>query len=524
MRFRPIFAAVALAALIAFPSGCGGGSGASDPATLAPPGSPVYIEAELQPSGELEANADAVAEKIAGVDNLGDFVIEKLESSARDEGEPFNFEKEVEPWLGERGGLFFEKLESDDRSAGALIVESTDLEATRKFIDAQFKKSGDLFHSISHAGIEYEYGGSGDNNAAGVVGNFLVLAEGNTIAVSRRIFEEVVDAYQGESLADEDTFAKAISAASDGSLADVYVDVGKLIDQSGGQIDPTARQILQNAGIDPSEATAVASVVPGSEQVAIELSSDLGGQEAPTGDASALLGSLPGDAFAGIAVSGFGTQVSEALDSLDEEGIPGTVPPGQLKKGLKQLGIDLEGFAESLQDAGVFAVGTTRSSLGGALVLSTKGSKAIATVSSIVTLLRSAHVKGVSVLGGKYSGFAIHSAELGEKPLVVVAKEGRVAIGYGLPAALSGLTSDSGSAKTLSDDPAYSDAVSSLGDTPISGFADGPAALQLADSLISGSEEGFEEAKKYLKSIRFLALGSAKQGDLATAKLIVGLK
>ena len=69
-----------------------------------------------------------------------------------------------------------------------------------------------------------------------------------------------------------------------------------------------------------------------------------------------------------------------------------------------------------------------------------------------------------------------------------------------------------------------SDAVSSLGGTPISGFADGPAALSLADSLIPSSDSGFEEAKKYLKSIRFLALGSASQEDLATAKLIVGLK
>jgi Protein of unknown function (DUF3352) len=524
MKSRLLPAAPVAAALVAFAAGCGGGSGGSDPATLVPPGSPVYIEADLRPSGELEASSDAVAEKITGVNNLGDFIVEKLESNARDEGEPFDFEEEVEPWLGEKGALFFEKLEGDDRSPSALIVESTDPEATWKFIDAQFKKSGDLYHRISHAGVEYEYGGSGDNNAAGVVGDFLVFAEGSTIAVSQRIFEDVVDAYKGESLADEDTFAEAISAASDGSLADVYVDIGKLIDQSGGQIDPTARQLLRNAGIDPSEATAVASVVPGEDQVAIELSSDLGGQEAPTGDASALLGSLPGDAFAGIAVSGFGNQVKEALDKLDEEGIPGTVPPGQLKKGLKELGIDLEGFADSLEDGGVFAVGTNEGNLGGALVLTTKGSKAVATVASIVTLLRSAHVKGVSVLGGKYSGFSIHSSDLGEKPLVVVAKEGRVAIGYGLPAALSGLTSDSGSARTLSDDPAYDDAVSSLGATPISGFADGPAALRLADSLISGSDEGFEEAKKYLKSISFLALGSATQGDLATAKLIVGLK
>jgi Protein of unknown function (DUF3352) len=517
MKSRPLLAVLALAALFACVAGCGSDSGGSDVAELAPPGAPVFVEGTVRPSGELKSNTDAIASQVAGIDNLGDYIVEKLESSARDDGEPFDYAKEVEPWLGDRAGVFFEKLDGSDFSGVGAIVESSDTDATQEFIDTQTKASDDPYRSASYEGVDYEVGGS-EGNAIGVVGDFLVVGEG------AKVFKEVVDASGGDSLAGEDTFANAISAASDGSLADVYVDVGNLIDQSGGQIDPTARQILQNAGIDPSEATAVASVVPGSEQVTVEFSSDLAGKEAPTGDASSLLGSLPGDAFAGFAVSGLGKQVEEAIDRLDEEGIPDTVPPNQLKKGLKQLGIDLEGFSSSLQDAGLFAVGNSENSLGGALVLTTEGSGATETVANIVKLLRSAHVEGVSVLGGKYSGFSVRSDELGNKPLVVAAKESRIAIGYGLPATLDGLLPESGSGKTLSENPAYSDAVSSLGDTPIAGFADGPAALQLADSLIPSSDEGFEEAKKYLKNIRFLALGTATQGDLATARLIVGLK
>jgi hypothetical protein len=518
MRPRPLFAALAAAALIALPVACGEGSSSSKVADLSPPGVPVFVEGTVRPAGELKSNADAIAERVAGIDNLGDYVVTKLEESAQDDGEPFDYEKEVEPWLGERAGVFFEKLDEDDDLTGlGMIVESTDAGATQEFIDAQVAGSEEPYRSASYEGVDYEIGGSEDD-AIGVVGDFLVLGEGE------RVFEEIVDASSGEALADEDTFAKAIGAASDGSLADVYVDVGDLIDQSGGQIDPQARQILRNAGIDPSEATAVASVVPGSDQITVELSSDLAGQEAPTGDASELLGSLPGDAFAGLAVSGFGKQVKAAIDSLDEEGIPDTIPPGQLKKGLKQLGIDLEGLAGSLQDAAAFAVGTNEGNLGGALVLTTKGSQATETVANIGTLLRSVDVAGVTALSGRYSGFSVRSDELGDKPLVVAAKEGRVAIGYGLPATLSGLGSEAGKGGTLSDDPAYSDAVDSLGDTPISGFASGSAALSLADALIPSSESDFEDAKKYLKSIRFLALGSATQGDLATAKLIVGLK
>jgi hypothetical protein len=517
MMPRLLFATVVAAALIAL-AGCGGsGSSGSKVADLAPPGTPVFVEGTLRPSGDLKSNTDAIATQVAGIDNLGDYIVSKLEESARDDNEPFDYEKEVEPWLGERAGVFFEKLEGSDFSGAGVIVESTDSAATRDFVDNQVKASEDPYRSGSYEGVDYEVGGA-DDDAIGVVGGFLVLGE------DERVFREIVDASEGDALADEDTFSRAISAASDGSLADVYVDVGELIDQSGGQIDPQVRQILGNAGIDPSEATAVASVVPGSDQLAIEFSSDLAGQEAPTGDASDLLGSLPGNALAGFAVSGFGKQVKEAIDSLDEEGIPDTIPPGQLKKGLKQLGIDLEGLADSFQDAGVFAVGNSENSLGGALVLTTTGSQATDTVANIGKLLRSVQIEGVTALSGKYSGFSIRSDELGDKPLVVTAKEGRMAIGYGLPATLSGLLSGTGKGKTLADDPAYVDAVASLGDTPISGFADGPAALRLADSLIPSSEGEFEDAKKYLKSIRFLALGSIAQDELATAKLIVGLK
>lgn len=499
MKSRLSIAALAAAALIALLAGCGGSSSSGpDLASMAPPGTPVFVEGTLRPEGELKENVDAIAKRVAGVGNLGDLIVEELESEAEKEGEPVDFAKEVEPWLGERGAVFFERLEGEDFTGTGVIVESTDTEATQEFID--------------------KHNGHMEGKVAGLVGDFLVVAE------DQKVFKEVEAASEGEALGGEDSFSKAISAASDGSLADVYVDIGKLIEQNGTGIDPNARKILQSAGIDPSEATAVASIVPGSEQIAVELSSDLGGEEAPTGDASKLLGEMPGDAFAGFAVSGFGEQLNELIDSLDEEGISGTVPPHQLKKGLKQLGIDLEGIAGSLQEAAVFASGAGKSSLGGALVVSTKGDKATEAVENVGLLLRRVHVSGVTALGGKYSGFSVHSEELGSKPLVVAATEGRLALGYGVPQTVAGLTSGSGNGRTLSEVPAYEDAVSSLGDTPIGGFADGAAALRLADALIPGSDEGFEKAKKYLKSVSFLALGSAAQGELATAKLIVGLK
>lgn len=517
MTIRPVLALLAAAATAtAIVAGCGSDdSSGSKVAELAPAGVPIFAEATLQPSGELKSNTDAAAQKIAGVDDLGALIVEELESSASKDGEPVDFEGEVEPWLGEHGAAYWD---SDDTDEANLIVETDDADLTQEFIDHQVEQSQEPYESKSYEGVDYVFGGE-DERAIGVVGDFLLATEGEGR------FKQAVDASEsGESLAAEDTFAKAIGAASEGSLLDVYLDVGKLLEESGDEIDPQARQILGNAGIDPSEATAVASVVPGTDQVTVEFSSDLAGQEAPTGDASELLGELPGNAFAAFAVSGFGGQVKQAIDALDEEGIPDTVPPGQLKKGLKQLGIDLEKLGDSLEDAGLYASGVSERSLGGALVLTTGGSQAVATVNNIVKLLRSVNVSGVSVLSGKYSGFTVRSDDLGEKALVVAAEEGRIAIGYGVTETLTGLASGSGKAPTLSDKPAYEDAVAALGDTPIGGFADGPAALRLADALIPSSDGDFKKAKPYLKSIRFLALGSATQDELATARLIVGLK
>ena len=78
-----------LAALTALAvAGCGGGSSGSSsetPASLAAPGSLVYVEGNLKPTGELKSNVDAVAKKVGGIDNLGEFVVSELESSASDE-------------------------------------------------------------------------------------------------------------------------------------------------------------------------------------------------------------------------------------------------------------------------------------------------------------------------------------------------------------------------------------------------------------------------------------------------------
>jgi Protein of unknown function (DUF3352) len=515
-----LLVAATAAALAVFLTACGGDSGGSrsDPADLAPAESPLFIEAILQPEGELKANVEDLAKSIAGVENLGDLIVSELESSATDSDEELDFEKEVAPWLGENGGLFFQEFDGEDFHRYGIAVQTTDAEAAQAFIDKQSAQSDDPVQDGSYEEVDYVVE-SDDGTTIGVIEGFLAIAE------DEQTFKTMVDSGNGLSLGGEARYTETVDAAADGSFADVYVDIGGLIDRSGGAIDPDAKQFLDSAGIEPGEATAVASLIPGSNQIEIELSSDLAGENPPSGDASDLLGALPADSVAAVALADFGDRVGEALDEIDANGIPGEVPPGKFKSALKAFGIDVEKIAGSIGSLGVFAEGSSKRDLAGAAVLETSNAdEARNTVSNIGLLLRSTGVSGVTAVSGKVSGFSIRDREdLGDKPLVIAAKGERIAVAYGLLAATRALNPSS--ANTLADSPAYKEAVSALGGTPISGFADGRAALEVASSLLVGSddEQDFKEAKPYLAKIAYLAIGSTSAGDLATAKLIAGI-
>jgi hypothetical protein len=518
MQARPVLLLIAVFAALAV-AGCGGGGSGSgsgaDPATLAPPKSPLFIEATVWPEGELKTNIESLAKSIGGIDDLGGLIVSELEKSASSSGEELDFEREVAPWLGEKGGISFEHYDGDNFSGYGVAIQTTDSDAAQAFIDEKAKSGDEPIKDGSYEGVDFKVE-SEDGTTIGIVDDFLVIAE------DEAAFKGMVDAANGESLADEDSFSSTISAAPSGSAANVFVDIGGLIDQSGGSIDAETKEFLDSAGIEPGDATAVASLIPGSEQVEIDFSSDVTGKNPPSGDASGLLGELPGDSVGAVASADFGKRLEEAIDGIDAQGIEGQIPPHKFKSTLKEAGIDLEQIAASIGDLGVFVEGNSRRSAAGAVVLETKGAnEATNTVSNVGLLLRAAGTPGITAIGGKATGFSIRDNEIGPLPIVVAAEGERIAIGYGLPATAKALATSSGD--TLSDSPAYKEAVAALGSTPISGFVDGPAALHLAAALVPPGEEGFLDAKPYLTKVDYVAIGSGAAGDLATAKLIAGI-
>ncbi len=510
----PVLLAAVAALLIA---GCGGGgsdgSGGADPTLVMPAGVPLYVDATIQPEGEVKQNIESLAKSLAGVDDLGGLIIEELEASAAGEGEAYDFDKEVRPWLGDEAAMFApEYVEGDFEGFGAAIQVSDEDEA-REFIDQQAKARGEKLKDGSYEGVDFQV--QEDGKTVGVFDELVVAAE------DEAIFKSMVDASDGENLGEEESFTSAISNAPDDSAADVFVDIGALIEESGNEIDSETQLFLDAVGIEPKEATAVASLIPGSDNLEIDVSTDVSGDNPPSGDASELLGSLPATSVGAFASADFGKRFNEGIDQIDEQGIPGQVPPHELKKGLKEAGIDLESIANSIGDVGGYVTGNSESSLGGAVVLATDSdTQAKNTVANIGLFLRSTGTAGITRITEGASGFSIRSPDLGRQPIVVVAKGSRIAIGYGLAPTLATFQE---SGQTLSDSPAYKEAISALGSTPITAYVDGPSALKLASALIPSDDEGFKEAKPYLTKVDYLALGSEASGDLAVAKLIVGV-
>jgi hypothetical protein len=510
----PVFLAALVALLVA---GCGGssdsGSGA-DPATVAPPSAPIFIDFTVHPEGATKANIEELAKKLAGVDNLGDLIVTELENSAASEGEELDFEKEVEPWLGEEGGLFLEEYEGEDFQGYGAAIQAEDEGEAQDFVNKQAEQSDEKNEEGSYEGVDFEV--QEDETTIGVFDGFVVIAE------NEAIFKTMVDASEGENLAGEEAFSSAIDNVPDESAADVYVDIGGLIEEAGNEIDANTQTFLDSVGIEPKEATAVASLVPNSDNVELDLSSNISGDNPPSGDASDLLGSLPGTAVGAVASAEFGNRFNEGITRIDKEGIPGQVPPHKLKKTLKEAGVDLEAIAESIGDVGVYVTGNSEKTLAGALVMEAESdTQATNTVSNIGLFLRKAGVPGVTKISEGATGFSIRSPELGRQPVVVAAKDSRIVIGYGLASALSAFQESS---KALADNPSFKEAESALGSTPIAAFVDGPSALNLAAALVPPGEEEFEEAQQYLQKISYLAIGSEASDGLATAKLIVGVK
>ena len=501
-------------ALLIAAAGCGsttGGSG-TDTAKLAPAGSFLYAEVNIDPSGSQEAGMRSILGDLPGegapeerLDNL----LEKASKS--DKSSNIDYLQDVKPWLGDKAAVFVTSPKAGSKSTPYAVVIATTDEGKAEDTIKKDKGAGD--REVTYNGTDYLVEKDGDTQA---------VIDGFFVAGSEAGVKEAIDANKGESLSESDRYKQATDGVDDERIALVYEDLGGLVQTlasaSGDSLGPAAPLIGRLFGGKPVVATIKAeqqalvidgSLIPGSALL------DLFGKSTP------LLGDVPADSWLALGQSDFGTAVKGLFGMF--AGFAGGEE--QLKAQVQQAsGLDLDRDVFSwIGDVAIFVNGDSKHSIGGGVLIQSKDEvasrRALTKLSALAARSGDVTVSAADVGGGKGYRLANESAPRG---VYMLQAGDKVAITYGEGAAKQAL---GGSGDGLTAAPAFTEAAHKLGDAySPSLWVSVPPILRVAESFGAGDSSDYQQAKPYLTILDYVISGSAKSGDEAASRTRIGFK
>jgi hypothetical protein len=514
--------AVALVVLTGALAGCGSSRStgtSADPAGVVPSYAPVYVGAVVRPDGKLEDEALAAGRALTGQHNP----YTRLLGVLRTPGSPtLDFGRDVAPWLGANAGLFFTALGSTEAltrllqqgllgtgagaewpfsaggAQGAIVLDTSDLAAAKKFVSTQATHAG--AHTTSYKGVSYETTSAG--SAFAVIHKLVVL--GTEAGV-----RAVIDTSQsGASLKGTGSYTQLQSVAPTGALWHAYANPAALkqahiassgagegatqsppalLEELGGSrplnvsLVPAAKSIALDADIGPAPA---ASSGAGARQSGLlsalatgnQALSELPGESwlaAGLGDG----GSVPGGALEGLhnllslastlGASGAGAPLapSSAQVTLSVQGVlEGLLTP------LNLLAADTaqakRDYRDWMGEAGVFASGTTVLELkAGVVIDSTDPAASRAAVGKLASALnRSGAEASRATIAGTDAAI---EAKVTGLPVTLVIADGRTASGqtkFVMGLGESSITGALNPSSTMSGAAAYTAAQAALGE------------------------------------------------------------
>jgi hypothetical protein len=505
--------ALALAVGVVALAACGGDDGPAnpDPATLAPADAVLYVEAVPRPEGEAREGAEAGLAKLLDSDDPGAFIVEQLDRGLAEEDVGITFEEDVEPWLGERAGLFLSGVDSEGEMTGAALVAVTDPDAALETVDELLGAAEEPVEDRTYGGVTYR--ASEQDDAVGIVGDFLV-------AGSEAGFMQAVDASEGEQLASDDGYKEAIAVADEDRLLTLYAVPGPLLEElaASGELAPGEADELRDQLGAAAEGPLVAWVTLGSDRLSLAGAAAAAGGP-PPGEA-ALLGDLPSDSWLALGGADLGESIEEALTGA-ALGAELDIDVGGVEAIERELGIDVARDLTSwLGDGAAFVSGTSLFGVGGGVVVQTTDKAASARAIQLLgAALEEAGVElRPSGVGAGYE-FRIPGAPVAAEVVQDGDRVVAVAGGVSLEDVL-----DPGS-NTLEDSEAFQAAREALGD----GFEVG-LYLRLVDLLRLvegvpgvGADPDFRQVRRFLDHLDYLVAGARREGDLDVAALTIGL-
>jgi Protein of unknown function (DUF3352) len=221
-------------------AGCGSthtSSSASDPASLVPASTSLYIGGTVRPDGVLKTDALAAGGKLTRQTDPYLRLLPILQTP----GSPtLDFSRDVAPWLGPRAGVFLDSLASSSRllsllvggllgrpssasstspfatpggAQGAVVLDTRDLSKARSFVATQAKRAG--AHPVAYRGVGY-YLAPSSGVALGIVDHLAAIG-------SEAGLHGVIDSsLGGPSLARSAGYTKLLATAPSGALGHAY--------------------------------------------------------------------------------------------------------------------------------------------------------------------------------------------------------------------------------------------------------------------------------------------------------------
>jgi hypothetical protein len=221
------------ALLVLAASGCGGGPAGvgADPANAVPAGTSIYVEGVLRPEGDQRADVlDAAGKLLRARDperRIRELVDQGLKKA---EGGPLSYGRDIEPWLGQRAGVWVTAVQRA-KPGYVVLVATKDSEKAQQAIDGEINRAGKRVTGRTFGDVDYQV--DSDGVAAGIVGDFLAVG-------TEAEFKRTISALDGRSLAEDKGYRRAISELSDDRLGHFYVDLGAFF-EAALRADPQAR-------------------------------------------------------------------------------------------------------------------------------------------------------------------------------------------------------------------------------------------------------------------------------------------
>jgi hypothetical protein len=482
-------------------AGCGGASGsAREPGSIVPGSAYLYVEANLNPSGDQEQAVRTVLASLPGVGDPSRRIQEQFNAySARRYGRrAARFERDIEPWLGERMAAFSllpRRGTAVDRAPSGVIASTRDAKKARHWLFVVSRRARE--RERTYKGVRYLWMGGHERLAYSIVDGFVVAADEGA-------FRAIVDRRRGTSLSDRRRFASAVSRADDKRLGLVWYDTRRLADTVARRLSaaslraalPAIRRLIP---ADPLVLTIRAKKktlvldgqVPAGKGGVLTSLFDEGG---------ALMDQLPRDAIAVVGQPDFGSYVRRllALSNAPHGGYAG------LRKQFRRDGFDIErSLLGWMTDAAVFLRKDRDGTLGGALVVQSGDPNSVydGTLKLGRYLFKTgADVRDVRVPGSDLS-FSLRLR--GMRKRIYVAEAGkRMVVAYGADSAEAAI-----SVGGLGGEPHYEAARGHLG------LDWGPAAYVDVQRLLAVlGPDALGGARELVKPLRYLIVGGRVDG------------